>query len=221
MQACTEIIRQSKFARAKMTCNSSGIRGLAGLVPIEARPCNTDRYTDILGGGTSAKEVAESLGRVSALETSAMNGKAGVANIAYHLQPEVELYEVLHAATLRVQPKNKGFTSLFVDLTGKAVRPGWMSEDSLGGSDDSMGMSLDLQGSITAVARGIEKMRKPMNLFRSMAHFVLCFLRAAVVAIRSVADFRLLTFYDPSQLMKTEATANFTSAHIWRPSRAS
>ena len=58
-----------------------------------------------------------------------------------------------------------------------------MSDKSLSGSDGSMGMSLDLQGSITAVARDIEKMRKPMKLSRSMAHYMLCFLRYAMVAI--------------------------------------
>ena len=58
-----------------------------------------------------------------------------------------------------------------------------MSEESLGGADDSMGMSLDLQGSITAVARDIERMRQPMKLFRSMAQFTLCFLRYTIVAI--------------------------------------
>ena len=112
-----------------------------------------------------------------------MNDKAGVADIAYHLQPEVELYEVLHNATLKALQKKKPFTFVFVDLTDRSVRPGWMSEESLGGADDFMGMSLDLQGSITAVARDIERMRTPMKFFRSMAQFTLCFLRYAIVAI--------------------------------------
>ena len=90
------------------------MRGSAGRVSMEGdgdglSRAQTDRYADILGGADSAKELAETLGQAEGLEIIRFNEAAGVPFISYNLQPQNELYEMLHAMNLKSLAKRKAF----------------------------------------------------------------------------------------------------------------
>jgi len=60
---------------------------------------NISRYIEILGGGTSAKELADGLAKVETLDIQSMHDAAHVSNLDFFLQPDSEVYENLHRST--------------------------------------------------------------------------------------------------------------------------
>ena len=61
-------------------------------------PTKVTRYVEILGGGSSAKELADNLSKVRTLDIQAMHDAAHVSNLDFSLQPDSEVYEILHKA---------------------------------------------------------------------------------------------------------------------------
>ena len=100
---------------------------------------------------------------------------------------QTEVYEILHKATeLGRQETPQRFVFVCIDLKDKSFRPGWMSEESIGGRET---WGNDLEGleaegkSIMQIAADVNKMMKPLRLFSALAQWMVALLRYTIAAI--------------------------------------